>query len=40
VRKIRAHDGVGVRGFAWGAGGASGQQVATLDREGALVLWA
>lgn len=38
--KAKAHDGVGIQGFAWGKGGASGQQVATLDREGTLVLWA
>ena len=38
--KVKAHDGVGIQGFAWGKGGASGQQVATLDRGGTLVLWA
>ena len=30
----------GVCGFSWGRGGSSGQQVASLDRKGALVLWA
>ena len=32
--------GTGVAGFAWGRGGNSGQQVASVDRKGFLVLWA
>jgi len=34
------HHEVGVCGLAWGHGGTSGQQVASVDREGHLVLWA
>ena len=30
----------GICGVDWGRGGTSGQQVATLDRRGGLVLWA
>lgn len=29
----------GVEGIAWGRGGRSGQQVATVDKEGDLILW-
>lgn len=37
--KVSAHK-TGVCGVDWGRGGSSGQQVATVDRKGALVLWA
>ena len=30
----------GICGVDWGRGGSSGQQVATIDRRGGLVLWA
>ena len=30
----------GASGFAWGRGGTSGQQVASVDRDGKLILWA
>jgi autophagy-related protein 16-1 len=30
----------GVIGVAWGRGGSGGQQVASLDRKGVLILWA
>lgn len=30
----------GICGIDWGRGGSSGQQVATLDRRGKLILWA
>lgn len=38
-KKMKAHE-TGVCGLAWGSGGTSGQQVATVDRNGVLVLWA
>ncbi len=38
-KKLAAHE-AGVSGFAWGRGGNSGQQVASVDRKGCLVLWA
>jgi len=38
-KKLKAHD-AGVVGIDWGRGGSSGQQVATLDRRGTLILWA
>ena len=34
------HHNTGVCGFAWGTGGNSGQQVATVDKLGKLILWA
>ena len=37
--KLEGHT-AGVSGFAWGRGGSSGQQVASVDRKGALILWA
>ena len=37
--KLPGHT-VGVCGFAWGRGGSSGQQVASVDRKGTLILWA
>jgi autophagy-related protein 16 len=30
----------GICGIDWGRGGSSGQQVATIDRRGKLILWA
>lgn len=30
----------GAVGFAWGRGGTNGQQVATIDKSGVLLLWA
>jgi len=38
-KKLKAHN-VGVGGVAWGRGGSNGQQVATVDRNGVLMLWA
>lgn len=38
-KKLPGHES-GVSGFAWGRGGSSGQQVASVDRKGTLVLWA
>jgi WD40 repeat protein len=32
--------GTGVCGVDWGRGGSNGQQVASIDRSGALILWA
>jgi len=37
--KLSGHTN-GAAGFAWGRGGASGQQVASVDRGGNLILWA
>lgn len=39
VKKLKAHE-TGVGGLAWGSGGTNGQQVASVDRNGVLVLWA
>ena len=39
-RRLEEGHGTGVVGFAWGRGGNSGQQVASVDRKGCLVLWA
>lgn len=38
-RKLKGHE-AGAGGLAWGAGGTSGQQVASVDRGGQLILWA
>ena len=38
-KKLKAHE-AGIHGFAWGEGGSSGQQVATIGRDGTLILWA
>jgi WD40 repeat protein len=38
-RKLAGHE-TGVCGFSWGRGGTSGQQVASVDRDGTLILWA
>ncbi len=40
VQKLGGGHEVGVCGFAWGFGGESGQQVASVDKSGRLVLWA
>lgn len=37
--KLSGHES-GVCGIDWGRGGASGQQVASVDRKGKLILWA
>ena len=34
------HGGSGVCGIDWGRGGTNGQQVASIDRTGVLILWA
>ena len=39
VRKLQEGHEFGVCGFAWGRGGTSGQQVASVDKMGKLVLW-
>lgn len=36
--KLKGHE-VGVCGFAWGRGGFSGQQVASVDKNGILIFW-
>ena len=38
-KKLPGHE-AGVYGLAWGKGGSSGQQVASVDRDGTLILWA
>jgi len=37
--RLQGHQ-AGVCGFAWGRGGTSGQQVASVDKSGMLILWA
>lgn len=37
--KLQSHK-TGVCGIGWSRGGTSGQQVASLDRKGSLILWA
>ncbi|KAG7360971.1 WD repeat-containing protein [Nitzschia inconspicua] len=39
ARKLEDGHDFGVCGFAWGRGGTSGQQVASVDKMGRLVLW-
>jgi WD40 repeat protein len=40
IRKLESgHNDTGVCGLAWGRGGNNGQQVATVDKSGRLVLW-
>eukprot|EP00550_Attheya_septentrionalis_P005774 CAMPEP_0198282502 /NCGR_PEP_ID=MMETSP1449-20131203/2292_1 /TAXON_ID=420275 /ORGANISM="Attheya septentrionalis, Strain CCMP2084" /LENGTH=568 /DNA_ID=CAMNT_0043978767 /DNA_START=177 /DNA_END=1883 /DNA_ORIENTATION=- len=39
IKKLSTHR-AGVGGFAWGKGGSCGQQVASVDTSGKLVLWA
>jgi WD40 repeat protein len=36
--KLKGHE-AGVCGFAWGRGGTCGQQVASVDKKGTLILW-
>jgi WD40 repeat protein len=38
IKKLKGHEG-GVCGFVWGRGGTSGQQVASVDKKGILILW-
>ena len=38
-KHVEGHN-VGAGGVAWGSGGTSGQQVASVDRTGKLILWA
>jgi autophagy-related protein 16 len=38
-KRLKAHQG-GAVGLAWGLGGTNGQQVATIDKTGILLLWA
>jgi WD40 repeat protein len=37
--KIAGHD-AGVVAVSWGRGGTNGQQVASVDKNGSLILWA
>jgi WD40 repeat protein len=39
-KKLSGAHKTGIVGIDWSRGGNSGQQVATLDRKGVLVLWA
>uniref|UniRef100_A0A7S2AAH2 Autophagy-related protein 16 domain-containing protein n=1 Tax=Trieres chinensis TaxID=1514140 RepID=A0A7S2AAH2_TRICV len=39
VSRLHGH-GAGVCGVAWGGGGTNGQQVASVDRNGVMILWA
>lgn len=39
VKKLSGHD-KGVLSLAWGRGGTNGQQVATIGKDGVLILWA
>jgi WD40 repeat protein len=36
--RLQGHQ-AGVCGFSWGRGGSSGQQVASVDKNGMLILW-
>ena len=38
-KRLSVHQ-YGALGLAWGMGGTNGQQVATIDKSGVLVLWA
>ena len=38
--KLSDHGTAGVCGLDWGRGGTNGQQVASIDRNGVLILWA
>ncbi|KAL3792124.1 hypothetical protein HJC23_013398 [Cyclotella cryptica] len=38
-KRLSGHNSGGI-GLAWGVGGTNGQQVATIDKSGVLVLWA
>jgi WD40 repeat protein len=37
-KRLKNHESC-VCGFAWGRGGVSGQQVASVDKQGVLILW-
>jgi WD40 repeat protein len=37
-KRLKNHESC-VSGFAWGRGGVSGQQVASVDKQGVLILW-
>ena len=39
VKRLQAHE-AGVCGVSWGIGGSNGQQVASIDKNGVLILWA
>jgi autophagy-related protein 16 len=39
IKKLSGHT-AGVCGIDWSRGGSSGQQVASIDRKGSLILWA
>jgi autophagy-related protein 16 len=39
-KQLSSHHLCGAVGFAWGMGGTNGQQVATIDKSGVLILWA
>jgi len=39
-KKLEKSHASGVVGIAWGGGGTNGQQVATADKSGMVVLWA
>lgn len=38
-KRLSAHQSP-VEGLAWGRGGSNGQQVASVDKDGTLILWA
>ena len=38
-KKLSGHQN-GAVGLSWGSGGTNGQQVATIDKSGGLILWA
>ena len=38
-KRLSSHQ-CGAVGLAWGMGGSNGQQVASIDKSGALILWA
>ncbi len=39
-KQLSSHHTCGAVGVAWGRGGTNGQQVATVDKSGVLILWA
>lgn len=40
ISKLSGHHTSGVNAIDWGRGGATGQQVSTIDRRGTLIMWA
>mmetsp|Transcript_28287 Transcript_28287/g.43512 ORF Transcript_28287/g.43512 Transcript_28287/m.43512 type:complete len:386 (-) Transcript_28287:614-1771(-) len=40
LKQVSGHESTCISSFAWGSGGTNGQQVASVDRKGYLVLWA